>query len=158
MERYNPLVVAETLEEKRQQALHHCDHLIQDFAKRADRHKVRYKRLQLISITLSASTTILSALSTNKLLGQFDWIVPVISGLATLATTLLSQTNTQKMWVHSRDISQQLQTQLFLYLQCSGEYAGTQDDVERLKLFSKRLMEVWSQAQESWSQQASSGK
>jgi hypothetical protein len=158
MERYNPLNPAETLDEKRQQALQHCDHLIQDFAKRADRHKERYKRLQSMSITLAASTTVLSALSASKVLGQFDWIVPVISGLATLATTFLSQTTTQKMWVQSRNISQQFQTQLFLYLQCSGDYAGAQDDTERLKLFSKRLMEVWSQAQESWSQQASSGK
>mgnify|MGYP001792079436 CR=1 FL=1 len=80
----------------------------------------------------------------------------MVSGLATLATTLLSQTNSQKMWVESRNISQQFQTQLFLYLQYSGEYANVSDDSERLQLFSQRLMEVWSQGQESWSQQASS--
>lgn len=158
MERYSPLSPAETLEEKKQQALHQCDHLIKDFAKRADRYKVRYKRLQVTSIALAVCTTILSALSATKVLGQLNWIVPLVSGLATLSTTLLSQTNTQKMWVQSRNISQQLQTQLFLYLQCSGDYATIQDDSERLKLFSKRLMEVWSQAQENWSQQASSGK
>ncbi len=158
MERYNPLSPAENLEERKQQALHQCDHLIKDFSKRADRHKVRYKRLQVTSITLAVCTTILSALSASKVLGQLDWVVPAVSGLATLSTTLLSQTKTQKMWVQSRNISQQFQTQLFLYLQCSGEYASIQDDSERLQLFSKRLMEVWSQAQENWSQQASSGK
>lgn len=158
MERYNPLSPAENLEERKQQALHQCDHLIKDFAKRADRHKARYKRLQVTSITLAVCTTILSALSASKVLGQLDWVVPSVSGLATLSTTLLSQTNTQKMWVQSRNISQQFQTQLFLYLQCSGEYANVQDDSERLQLFSKRLMEVWSQAQENWLQQASSGK
>lgn len=158
MERYNPLSPVETLEERKQQALHQCDYLVKDFSKRADRHKVRYKRLQLTSVMLAVCTTILSALSASKVLGQFDWIVPCVSGLATLSTTLLSQTNTQKMWVQSRNISQQFQTQLFLYLQCSGEYASIQDDSERLKSFSRRLMEVWSQAQENWSQQASSGK
>jgi hypothetical protein len=158
MERYNPLSPAENLEERKQQALHQCDHLIKDFSKRADRHKFRYKRLQVASITLAICTTILSALSASKVLGQLDWVVPAVSGLATLSTTLLSQTNTQKMWVQSRNISQQFQTQLFLYLQCSGEHASIQDDSERLQLFSKRLMEVWSQAQENWSQQASSGK
>jgi hypothetical protein len=158
MERDNPLFPAENLEERRQQALHQCDRLIKDFAKRADRHKARYKRLQVTSITLAVCTTILSALSASKVLGQLDWAVPAVSGLATLSTTLLSQTNTQKMWVQSRNISQQFQTQLFLYLQCSGEYANVQDDSERLQLFSKRLMEVWSQAQENWSQQASSGR
>lgn len=158
MERYNPLSPVETLEERKQQALNQCDYLIKDFAKRADRHKVRYKRLQITSVTLAVCTTILSALSASKVLGKLEWIVPTISGLATLSTTFLSQTNAQKMWINSRNISQQFQTQLFLYLQCSGDYANLGDDSERLKLFSKRLMEVWSQAQENWSQQASSGK
>ncbi|NEQ47180.1 MAG: DUF4231 domain-containing protein [Leptolyngbya sp. SIOISBB] len=156
MERYNPLSAADTLEDRKQQALHQCEHLIKDFAKRADRHKVRYKRLQVISITLAVCTTILAALSASQVLGPLDWVVPMVSGLATLATTLLSQTNSQKMWVESRNISQQLQTHLFLYLQYSGEYANVPDDSERLQLFSQRLMEVWSQGQESWSQQASS--
>ena len=158
MEKYNPLSPVETLEERKQQALNQCDYLIKDFAKRADRHKSRYKRLQIASITLAVFTTILSALSASKVLGKLEWIVPTISGLATLSTTFLSQTNAQKMWINSRNISQQFQAQLFLYLQCSGDYAYVGDDSERLKLFSKRLMEVWSQAQENWSQQASSGK
>lgn len=156
MERYNPLSTADTLEDRKQQALHQCEHLIKDFAKRADRYKVRYKRLQVISITLAVGTTILAALSASRVLGPLDWVVPMVSGLATLSTTLLSQTNAQKIWVESRNISQQLQTQLFLYLQYSGEYANASDDSERLQLFSQRLMEVWSQGQESWSQQASS--
>lgn len=158
MEKYNPMSPAETLEEKRQQALNQCDHLIKDFAKRADRHKVRYRRLQVTSVTLSVCTTILSALSASKVLGKLDWVVPSVSGLATLLTTLLGQTNSQKMWVQSRNISQNFQMEMFLYLQSSGEYANIQDDSERLKLFSKRLMEVWSQGQNNWSQQASSGK
>lgn len=158
IERYNPLSPAETLDEKQQQALRQCEHLIKDFAKRADRHKVRYRRLQVTSVALAVCTTILSALSASKVLGQLDWIVPAVSGLATLSTTLLSQTTNQKMWVQSRNISQKFQMELFLYLQASGEYANIQDDSERLKLFSKRLMEVWSQGQENWSQQASSGK
>lgn len=158
MDKYNPLSSVETLEEKKQQALRQCDHLIRDFANRADRHKVKYKRLQFTSIALAVCTTVLSALSASKALGQLDWIVLAISGLATLSTTLLSQTNSQKMWVQSRNISQEFQTNLFLYLQGTGEYSELKDDSDRLKLFSKRLMEIWSQAQETWSQQASSGK
>ena len=137
MDRYNPLSSAETLEEKKQQALRQCDHLIRDFANRADRHKVKYKRLQFVSIALAVFTTVLSALSASKALGQLDWIVLAISGLATLSTTLLSQTNSQKMWVQSRNISQEFQTNLFLYLQGTGEYSDLQDDSEHLKLFSK---------------------
>ncbi|MGF1515416.1 MAG: DUF4231 domain-containing protein [Elainellaceae cyanobacterium] len=147
---------AKTLDERRQQALEQCEHLIQDFAHRADRHKGRYKRLQVISIVLAASTTILSALSASELLGPLDWVVLAISGLATLSTTLLSQTNSQKMWVQSRNISQKFQMELFLYLQGSGEYAASENESENLKLFSKRLMSAWSEGQEVWSQQASS--
>ncbi|MEL6224860.1 MAG: DUF4231 domain-containing protein [Cyanobacteria bacterium J06627_8] len=158
MERYNSLSPAETLEDRKQQALQQCDHLIRDFAKRADRHKARYKRLQVTSITLAVCTTILSALSASDVLGALNWVVPTVSGLATLSTTLLSQTNTQKMWIQSRNISQQFQTELFLYLQCSGDYSGVNDDSDRLQLFSTRLMGVWSQGQENWSRQALSGK
>ena len=157
-ERFNCLSPAETLEEKKQQALYQCEHLIRDFAKRADRHKSRYKRLQVMSITLAVATTILSAISASRVFGPLDWLVPAVSGVATLATTLLSQTNTQKMWIQSRNISQQFQMELFLYLQSTGDYGKTQDDEEQLKLFSARLMAVWSQAQENWSQQVSAGK
>ncbi|MEM1291950.1 MAG: DUF4231 domain-containing protein [Cyanobacteria bacterium P01_H01_bin.162] len=154
MARYKPLSPTSTLEERRQQALEQCDHLIRDFAQRANRHKARYKRLQVMSVTLAISTTILAALSAGQGLGQWEWIVPAMSGLAALATTLLSQTSTQKMWVESRNMAQQFQMEQFLYLQSSGEYGKIQDEAEGLKLFSHRLMLVWSQAQEKWSQQA----
>ncbi|MDB9525273.1 DUF4231 domain-containing protein [Oscillatoria sp. CS-180] len=156
LKRYNPLAPVSTLEEKREQALEQCDYLIRDFAKRADRYKARYKRLQVMSVTLAICTTILSALSASGLFGLLEWVVPAISGLATLATTLLSQTNTQRLWVESRNIAQQFQMEMFLYLQSSGRYLNVQDESEGLKVFSKQLMDVWSQAQETWSQQASS--
>jgi hypothetical protein len=120
MERYNLLSPAENLEERKQQALHQCEHLIKDFAKRADRHKTRYKRLQVTSITLAVCTTILSALSASKVLGQLDWVVPAVSGLATLSTTLLSQTNTQKMWVQSRNISSSFKHSFFFIYSVVG--------------------------------------
>lgn len=158
MERYNSLSTVETFEEKKQQALHQCEHLIQDFSKRANRHKVRYKRLQTASIALAVCTTILSALSASNQLGQLDWIVLSISGLATLSTTLLSQTNSQRMWVQSRNISQQFQMELFLYLQGTKGYAKILDESECLQLFSQRLMDIWTEAQERWSQYASSSQ
>lgn len=78
MERYNPLSPAENLEDRKQQALHQCNHLIKDFAKWSDRHKARYKRLQVTIITLAVFTTILSALSANKVLGQLDWVLSLL--------------------------------------------------------------------------------
>jgi Protein of unknown function (DUF4231) len=145
-------------DEKQRQALDQCNHLIKDFANRADRHKNRYKRLQFVSIGLAVSTTVLSALSASNKLDSIAWIVPIVSGLATLSTTFLTQTNSQKMWVQSRNITQKLQVEEFLYTQNSGEYGNLKDEEERLQLFSKRIMEVWTQAQETWSQSASSAK
>ncbi|MGB3491780.1 MAG: hypothetical protein WBA57_03565 [Elainellaceae cyanobacterium] len=52
-------------------------------------------------------------------------------------------------------MSQKFQIELFLYLQHSGKYAKTQDESDNLKLFSERLMGIWSEAQDVWSQQAS---
>lgn len=149
--------VQPNFEEKQRQALDQCNHLIKDFADRADRHKTRYKRLQFVSIALAVFTTVLSALSASKKLDSIEWVVPLVSGLATLSTTLLTQTNSQKMWVQSRSISQKFQVEEFLYTQSSGEY-GNLKDGERLQMFSKRIVEVWAQAQETWSQSASSAK
>lgn len=61
----------------------------------------------------------------------------------------------QQMWVQSRNMSQKFQMELFLYLQNSGDYAKIQDESDHLKLFSERLMNIWSEAQDVWSQQAS---
>lgn len=149
--------VQPNFEEKQRQALDQCNHLIKDFADRADRHKTRYKRLQFVSIALAVFTTVLSALSASKKLDSIEWVVPLVSGLATLSTTLLTQTNSQKMWVQSRSISQKFQVEEFLYTQSSGEYGNLKDE-ERLQMFSKRIVEVWAQAQETWSQSASSAK
>src|SRR5262245_45316121 len=74
--------------DKQKQAVDQCDQLVKDFAGRADRNKSRFKRLQFVSVFLGICTTILSALSANKKLNQFEWIVPLASGMATLATTL----------------------------------------------------------------------
>lgn len=49
-----------------------------------------------IGTALAVCTSVLSALSASKVLGQLDWIVLAISGLATLSTTLLSQTSSQE--------------------------------------------------------------
>jgi hypothetical protein len=147
-----------SLTDKQRQAVDQCEQLIKDFARRADRNKSSFKRLQFISVFLGICTTILSALSANKKLNQFEWIVPLASGMATLATTLLSQTNAQKLWVSSRGISQKFHVEKFLYRQESGDYKSVNEEDERLKLFSKKVMDIWSQAQESWAQNTSSTK
>lgn len=142
---------------KQQQALDQCEHLRRDFARRADRHKRRYRVLQTISVGLAIATTALAALAASQKLTRVEWVVPLVSGLTALSTTFLTQTNAQRIWIHSRGVSQRFQAEQFLYLQGSGVYGKVRDDSERLKLFSNRIMTIWSQAQEGWSQHVSSG-
>ena len=122
--------------EREKQAIEQCDELIKDFATRATRNKLRYKRLQAISIMLAVISTILSALLVSNKLGGFAWVVPLMSGLSALATTFMSQTVSQKLWVSSRSISQKFQSEKFLYTQESGEY-GSLDNKEKCWLICK---------------------
>ena len=156
--RYNPISSVKTLEDRQNQAIRHCEHLIKDFSSRADRHKNRYQRLQNVSIFLTALTTVLSAISASNVLGQLNWIILSISGLATFSTALFSQSSSQRMWIESRNISQKLQAELFLYVQSSGLYSSSNSLEDAVSLFSDRLMEIWNQAQEKWAYQASTKK
>lgn len=144
--------------EREKQAIEKCDELIEDFATRAIRHKSRYKRLQTTSISLAVLSTILAALLAGNKIGEYAWVVPLTSGLSALATTFMSQTTSQKLWVGSRSTSQKFQSERFLYIQNSGDYSNLGDKEKRLNLFSNRIMEIWSQGQETWEQSTPSTK
>jgi hypothetical protein len=136
-------------EKQTKDALALCDELIQDFKDRADRHKRTFKLLRYASVALAAVVTIVSTLTAIR--GIDLWIVPVVSGLSALCTTLLSANNSQERWVHSRGIQQQLEAERFLYLQQAGGYA-TPDEEANVRLFSERVVAIWSEAQQGWAQ------
>ncbi|GEM_PF-1983334 len=146
-----------TPHQKQQGALLECDRLITHFSREATQHKHQFRQLKYLSIFLTAFVTILSAVSTINKVEQWQWVVPVVSGLATLSTTLLGQTNSQKVWVHSRSVQQQLQVERFLYLQEAGDYANLETDEARVRHFSHRVMEIWSSGHENWQQSVSNG-
>ncbi len=130
-------------------ALALCDELIQDFKGRADRHKRTFKLLRYASVALAAVVTIVSTLTAIR--GIYLWIVPVVSGLSALCTTLLSANNSQERWVHSRGVQQLLEAERFLYIQQAGGYA-TPDEEANIRLFSERVVAIWSEAQQGWAQ------
>jgi hypothetical protein len=72
-----------------------------------------------------------------------------VSGLAALCISLLSATNSQDRWISSRATQQQLEAEQFLYLQSAGNYSAL-DEAAKVRLFSERIAEIWSNAQESW--------
>src|SRR5437868_3684764 len=99
-------------------ALQFCDRLIQDFKMRADRHKRTFKLLRYSSVSLAIAVTVVATFTALE--GVSLWIVPVVSGLSALCTTLLSATNSQERWVHSRGVQQQLEAERFLYVHVNG--------------------------------------
>ncbi len=136
-------------EKQTKDALALCDELIQDFQDRADRHKRTFKLLRYASVALATIVTIVSTLTAIR--GIYLWIVPVVSGLSALCTTLLSANNSQERWVHSRGVQQHLEAERFLYMQRAGGYA-TLDEEANVRLFSERVVAIWSEAQQGWAQ------
>jgi hypothetical protein len=96
-------------EKRRGDALALCDELSRDFQERANRHKRTFKFLRYASVTFAITVTVISTLTATQ--GTYLWIVPVVSGLSALCTTLLSATNSQERWVHSRGVEQQLKAE-----------------------------------------------
>lgn len=140
-----------SLPQKQSEALGECDRLIAHFKSQASEHKRNFKRLKQLSISLTLFVTLLAALSAGKKLGDWEWVVPVMSGFSALSTTLLSQTNAQRTWVQSRSIQQRLTVEKFLYLQDAGSYTSLEDS-EKIRHFSNRVMEIWSEGHEGWGQ------
>ncbi|MGG6293585.1 DUF4231 domain-containing protein [Leptolyngbya sp. AN02str] len=136
---------------KRAVALAECDRLIQHFAQEAAQHKRRFTQLKTACITLGLITTLLSGMTLTKKIGEWEWTVPVVSGLTTLTTTLLSQTNAQRLWVQARNAQQRLTAEKFLYLQEASAYAQLTPD-ERTRCFSTQVIDIWTQGHEAWSQ------
>ncbi|MEH1968193.1 MULTISPECIES: DUF4231 domain-containing protein [unclassified Nostoc] len=145
------------LSQKQKESLDECERLIQHFKKEALQHKRWFQGLKYSSIFLAATVTILSAIAASKKIEQLNWAVPVISGLATLSTTLLTQTASQKVWVHSRGVEQKLQVEKFLYLQAAGVYSQIANEEEKICQFSNRIMEIWSQGHETWENNVADG-
>ena len=138
------------LHQRQQDALAECDRLIAHFKKESTQHKRGFQRLRFFGISLSILTTVLSALAASQQLGEYEWAVPAVSGLATLFVTLLSQTSAQKIWIRSRSVQQNLHTEKFLYLQSAGDYAAMIHEEDQIRYFSRRVMEIWSEGHKPW--------
>lgn len=145
------------LHQRQQDALAECDRLIAHFKKESTQHKRGFQRLRFFGISLSLLTTVLSALAASQQLGEYEWAVPAVSGLATLFVTLLSQTSAQKIWIRSSSIQQNLQTEKFLYLQSAGNYAAITNEEDQIRYFSRRVMEIWSEGHKHWEQNITNG-
>jgi hypothetical protein len=90
-------------EQSRKDALKQCDELIAHFKRKSREGKRVFQTFKYSSVILTIVVTVLSAIE-----GMQQWIIPVFSGLAVLATTMLSATNAQELWLESRTTQQQV--------------------------------------------------
>lgn len=131
-------------------ALQECDRLIEHFDVRARRHKRTFNRYKYASIALTVGVTVIAALQGIYPPGLWwAWILPVVSGLAAFCTTMVSATNAQELWLRSRTMTQELNAERFLFLQGAGPYSEG-DDLAKVKLFSTRLIELWTAGHDRW--------
>ena len=141
----------------RESALQECDRLLTHFDERAISYKRSFTRYSYSSVALTVGVTVISALQaiyTPSL--SWQWILPVASGLAAFSTTMVHATNAQELWLRARSMTQKLATERFLFVQGAGSYTG--DDTSDLRLFAKRLMEVWAGGHAEWEQAIESQK
>jgi hypothetical protein len=140
-----------TIKKQAEDALQFYDELIHDFKTRADRHKRTFKLLRYSSVSLAIAATLVSTLvlSVTAIQGVYLWIIPILTGLSALSTTLLGATNSQERWVNARGVQQQLEAEKFLYQQRAGRYA-TPDEEANIRLFSERLVDIWSEGHQEW--------
>ncbi|HKV58089.1 MAG TPA: DUF4231 domain-containing protein [Ktedonobacteraceae bacterium] len=143
--------ITASLKKQANDALQFYDDLIRDFKARADRHKQMFKLLRYSSVSLAIAATLVSTLvlSFTSIQGIYLWIIPIFTGLSALSTTLLSATNSQERWVHSRGVQRELESERFLFVQQAGRYTAP-DEGANVRLFSERLVEIWSEGHEGW--------
>lgn len=128
--------------DNREGALQECDKLIEHFDTRARKHKRTFVRYKTLSIALTCGVTVISALQgIYQPTLYWAWVLPVVSGLAAFCTTMVHATNAQELWLRARSMTHRLTSEQFLFLQGAGKYA--EEEAQRVKLFSKRLMEIW---------------
>jgi hypothetical protein len=137
------------LKSKQDEIIKECDRLINHFSNNAHESKRNFRSFKYSSVILSAIVAILSALQSIKNLSLLQIVIPAISSVAALSTTLLAVTNAQEHWLQSRSTQQKLQVEKLLFLQEAGKYSDLELK-ERIKTFSEQVMNIWSSGHEQW--------
>lgn len=134
----------------REAALKECCRLICHFKSRANKSKWQFNVLRYSAVFLAVAVTVAAAMD-----GIPRSAVTLIGGLAALAAALLSATNPQSLWLHSRNVQQKLQSERVLFLQSAGDYAELPEETQ-VRRFSGQIMEIWSSGHESWARERES--
>jgi len=145
------------LKSKLEEVIKECDRLINHFSNKAHESKRNFRTFKYTSVILSVMVAILSTLQGIKHWSFLQIVIPAISSVAALSTTLLAATNAQEHWLQSRSTQQKLQVEKFLFLQEAGRYSGLELK-ERIKTFSEQVMNIWSSGHEQWEKSSKNTK
>jgi hypothetical protein len=145
------------LKSKQDEILKECDRLINHFSRKAHESKRNFRSFKYVSVILSAIVAILSTLQSIKHWSLLQVIIPAISSITALSTTLLAVTNAQEHWLQSRSTQQKLHIEKLLFLQEAGRYSDLESK-ERIKTFSEQVMNIWSSGHEQWEKSSKNTK
>jgi len=146
-----------TLKSKQDEIIRECDRLINHFSDKAHEGKRNFRLFKYASVTLSVVVAILSTLQSIKHWSLLQLVIPGISSVSALTTTLLAVTNAQEHWIQSRSTQQKLQVEKLLFLQEAGKYSDLELK-ERIKTFSEQVMNIWSSGHEQWEKSSKNTK
>jgi hypothetical protein len=132
--------------ERTAEALKQCQELIDHFNSKAIRTKHWFNGLRYITIVLTVGIATVAAVPQVP-----RWLIAIFSGGAALCAALISATRPQEMWLQSRTTEQQLVAERFLFLQSAGHYSDLDED-SRVKMFAKRIIDIWCAGHERWEQ------
>jgi hypothetical protein len=145
------------LKSKQDEILKECDRLINHFSRKAHESKRNFRSFKYASVILSAIVAILTTLQSIKHWSLLQAVIPAISSITALSTTLLAVTNAQEHWLQSRSTQQKLHIEKFLFLQEAGRYSDLELK-ERIKIFSEQVMNIWSSGHEQWEKSSKNTK
>lgn len=138
-----------SLESKRKDILDECEAMIIHFEGKAHSAKRSYQIFKYSSVVLATSVAVLATVQSIEQWPQLQIVIPIVSSIAALATTLLAVTNTQEHWIQARSTQQKLEAERILFTQEAGIYSKL-GDTERVRKFSEQFILIWSSGHKQW--------
>jgi hypothetical protein len=127
------------------------DERIKHFKRVADNQRRVWRILQYTTIIVTVLLTVVAALSIGDkaVINKAPWLIPVMSGIAALCSTLLAASHAQEQYLFHRKIEVKMKVEKILYLQGAGAYSKLSDE-GRARRLTERIVELWTSSFEEW--------
>ena len=128
-----------------------ADERIAHFKKTADRQKRWWRLFQYTTIIITVLLTVVAGLSVGDeaVINKVPWLIPGMSGIAALCSTLLAASHAQEQYLYHRKIEVKMKAEKILYEQGAGAYSKLSDE-GRTRRLTERIVEIWTSSFEEW--------